>query len=117
MDQSSETSGGASPEWGRRVRAAAVLRGWELDALAVELNVSRRTLNRMIDGTRRPRPWEVARINKLLELPEWFLSEGLDGRPTSGSEVTAEASVLATLDRIERSLREVRAALVATASL
>lgn len=76
----------ASPEWGRRVHAAVVLRDWKLDALAEELNVSRRTLKRVIDGDRRLRPWEVARINELLGLPEWFLRDGLAPPPTRGVE-------------------------------
>jgi hypothetical protein len=67
------------------VRAAVVLRGYDVDVLAWELNISRRTLERTIRGERAPRPWETARIEELLELPDWFIRDGLERAPARGA--------------------------------
>jgi transcriptional regulator with XRE-family HTH domain len=88
-------------EWGRRVRAALVLRGCDADDLARELNISRRTLDRMIAGKRAPRDWETARIEELLELPKWFIRDGLERPLAQGVESSVAVPILAALKRIE----------------
>jgi excisionase family DNA binding protein len=74
---SNERQDPAGDAWGRRVRAALVLRNYDPDDLARELNISRRTLDRMLVGLRKPKAWETARVEELLELPPWFISHGV----------------------------------------
>jgi transcriptional regulator with XRE-family HTH domain len=66
---------------GLRVRAALVLSGRELSDVAEELNISVRTLARVMAGNRQLREWELQRLAALTETPEWFLREGFAGQP------------------------------------
>jgi hypothetical protein len=67
---------------GRRIRAAFLLSDKAPEDVAPELNVSTRTLERVMAGTRQARDWELRRLSELLEVPEWFLREGLAAQPT-----------------------------------
>jgi transcriptional regulator with XRE-family HTH domain len=91
-------------EWGRRVRAALVLRGYDIDDLAGELNISRRTFERTIRGERTPRAWETSRIEELLKLPDWFIPHGLERSKPPDVDGIPAAQVLAALERIEKLL-------------
>lgn len=69
-------------EWGRRIRAALVLRTASADDLARELNLSPQELKEVMDGKRPPRGWETARVCELLRIPDWFLLQGLEREST-----------------------------------
>jgi transcriptional regulator with XRE-family HTH domain len=74
----------ARPRWtelGRRIQAAVVLSGRTLDDVASELNVSGKTLTRIMKGQREPRDREIQMLIRALDVPEWFLREGLAGAP------------------------------------
>lgn len=83
--------------WGRRVRAALALSGRSIDDVVPELNISRKTLERAMRGERTPREWETRRLAELLDIPEWFLREGLDGHAEAADR---EAQLAAQLDRV-----------------
>jgi|GEM_PF-2706440 transcriptional regulator with XRE-family HTH domain len=71
--------------------------------VAVELNVSRKTLERTIRGERDPRPWETRRLAELLDVPEAFLQDGLDpGRAT----VSGRAAMIQRLEQVRALVRE-----------
>lgn len=55
-----------SDDIGRRIRAAFVLAGKAPRDVAPELNVSLRTLDRVIAGDRQPREWELRRLAEIL---------------------------------------------------
>ncbi len=83
----------ATTDFGRRVRAALVLRDRTIADVAPELNVSARTLERVLQGRRQARDWEIARLAELLEVPETFLRSGFDPEELLSSDQR--------LDRIE----------------
>lgn len=72
----------SATETGRRIRAALALAGVTSPQVAAELNLSSRTLDRVIAGQRQARDWELRRLSELLDVPEWFLREGFAGRPS-----------------------------------
>jgi hypothetical protein len=90
--------GDPAPGFGRRLRAAIIL---AVDAqnevprlkasVAEQLNISPRTLERMILDQRRPNDWEIRQLAELLKVPEWFLREGFAG-------ATKQAAALGDLD-------------------
>jgi transcriptional regulator with XRE-family HTH domain len=90
-------------EVGRRIRAALVLAGKSAEEVAPELNVSARTLERVVAGKRQARDWELRRLAELLDVPEWFLREGLGGQPTESEiregELAALRQLVEALDR------------------
>jgi hypothetical protein len=65
--------------WGRHVKAALTLADVPIGVVAQELNMSRKTLERVIRGEREPTTWETRRLAEVLGIPSWFLVEGLDG--------------------------------------
>lgn len=86
------------------MRAALVLRGYDADDLARELNISRRTLERAMNGERAPRDWETERIEQLLELPDWFIPYGIECSRLRDMEGISSAQILVALERIEKLL-------------
>lgn len=91
----------ADPELPRRIDAAIVSAGRRPADVAPELNVSARTLERVIAGTRLPREWEVKRLAEVLEVPMWFLTEGFAGaaRPSEDDRLAELARKIDGLDR------------------
>lgn len=80
--------------WGRHVRAALLLSGRSPDDLAVELNISRKTLERTIRGERQPKDWETTRAAELLDVPAWFITDGLGGADEDDGGEREELSLL-----------------------
>lgn len=88
-----------SPGFGRRLRAAIIIAANRNEdiaatklALARELNVSTRTLDRLVAEKRWPSEWEVDRLASLLEVPDWFLRSGftVDGSAADEERLTLE---------------------------
>jgi hypothetical protein len=99
---------------GRRVRAALALAERSLEDVAPELNISTRTLGRVLSGERQLRDWELRRLSEILRVPDWFLREGLEGQPTLDDLADRELrdelrrqhdEVIARLDRLGEQLR------------
>lgn len=92
------------PELPRRIAAAIVLSGKKTTELAPELNISARTLERVISGERLAREWEVHRLAEILEVPLWFFREGWAGaaRPTDDDRLS---ELERTIDRLDRKLQ------------
>lgn len=74
--------------WGRNVKAALLLADASIDDAARELNLSRKTLERTMRGERTPRIWETARLAEVLDVPVWFLQDGLAGLRQRGPYAT-----------------------------
>ena len=72
--------------YGRRLKAALVLADRTAadlaQAVAGDLHIGLRTIERVMQGKRVPRPWETERFAEALGVPAWFLHEGLEGRPS-----------------------------------
>jgi hypothetical protein len=84
-----------------RIAAALALADKKPADVAPELNISGRTLERVIAGDRLPREWEVQRLATILEVPLWFLMEGFAGaeRPTEDDRLSELERLLAGVDR------------------
>jgi plasmid maintenance system antidote protein VapI len=87
-------------ETGLRIKAALAIRGRTSAEVAPELNISGRTLERIIAGTRTAREWELHRLAEVLDVPPWFIEEGLEGR----RQDPALGDVLDVAKNIERKL-------------
>lgn len=89
------------PGFGRRLRAAIALEakhqrdtGRVKARVAKELNVSTRTLERMVLDQSPPNDWEVARLAEVLQVPEWFLREGFNGADAGEEDLATVAGEL-----------------------
>jgi transcriptional regulator with XRE-family HTH domain len=93
--------GSVSEEEGRRVRAALALAGKTPEEVAPELNISARTLGRVIAGERQLREWEVQRLATVLEVPPWFLTHGLAGadRPSEDDRLSDLERMVTSIDK------------------
>jgi transcriptional regulator with XRE-family HTH domain len=89
------------PEMRLRIGAALVLADKKPADVAHELNISARTLERVIAGDRLPREWEVQRLATILEVPLWFLMEGFAGasRPTEDDRLSELERLAGGIDR------------------
>lgn len=93
-------------EFGRRLKAALALRGWNVTDLAraipPEYRLSKETIYRTAQGKRTPNDWEIPLLAERLDVPVSFLRHGFtdNGQPEPADDLQA------TLDEI---LREVRA--------
>ena len=85
---------------GQNVAAALALRGRDVYEVAPRLNISPKTLQRVIRGIREPRIREIELLAGELDVPEWFLLRGIDGAPDNERLREIEAR----LAQIEKSL-------------
>jgi transcriptional regulator with XRE-family HTH domain len=96
---------------GQRIKAALVLAGRTAEEVAPELNVSGRTLNRIIAGERQAREWELDRLADVLAIPAWFLRDGLVQPPADSDDELRDLQarrhdeVVRRLDGIDEQLR------------
>jgi hypothetical protein len=112
---------GDAASFGRRLKAAIVLADTTAGELAVEigpdLQISRGTLERMMQGKRAPRPWEVERLAQALGVPAWFLRDGLQHAEAEAVTPDADAparrhdEVLGRLDQLGEMMRTLMARL------
>jgi hypothetical protein len=58
------------------------LAGRDADDVAADLNISGKTLMRAMTGQREFRHREIGRLAEILDVPEWFLRDGLRGGPS-----------------------------------
>jgi transcriptional regulator with XRE-family HTH domain len=99
---------------GRRLRAALQYADQTAAGLAAEvgdLNIGLRTIERIMQGRRAPRRWELERFAEVLGVPEWFLADGFEGARLSRQEdeLAAELQRLrAVNDALEDELERVR---------
>lgn len=98
----------SAPMWGRNVRAAMVLAGRSLDDVALELKISRKTLERTIRGQRLPRHHETTALAEALDVPESFIENGLGqesyGRPSPTDLLRTPEAFLSRTDLRELGL-------------
>lgn len=69
----------ATPGLGGRIRAARAAADLSRDELADRIGSSARTIRRLEDEQRRPRPSELLAIADATGAPEWFLQHGWRG--------------------------------------
>lgn len=62
--------------FGKRLKAAMSLAGKSLEEVAAELEVSPKTVSRVMHGVREPRRPEVRHLAEVLGVPESFLLDG-----------------------------------------
>jgi hypothetical protein len=106
-----------APGLGRRLRAAIIVaaRNDEIAAkkveLARELNVSTRTLDRMVAEKRWPSDWEIGRLAELLDVPEGFLRSGFRPDPAEGDRSVATqlpTDLVSWLEALEEHVDQLR---------
>ena len=94
--------------FGRRLKAALVLAdrtAKELEAeVGAELEIRLTTLQRVMQGKRAPRSWEIDRFAAALGVPRWFLEHGFEASESAGDDQTLEelravAEQIRALDR------------------
>ena len=68
-----------------------------------ELEISLATIERVMQGRRVPKRWEVERFAAALGVPLWFLERGLDG-DAGGQPVEAQERLSAELAGFRRDL-------------
>lgn len=97
--------------FGRRVAAGRVLAGLSHAELARALNMSEKTLQRLLAGKREIKDKEMVALQEALGVPDWFLRNGLrPGRPNDrdGTDVDRRRhdEIRTRLSAIEEQLRE-----------
>jgi transcriptional regulator with XRE-family HTH domain len=99
--------------FGRRVMAARVLAGLSQAQLAAALNISEKTLQRLLAGKREIKDVEMAALPAVLGVPEWFLRRGFGGAPDGqqharereDAEARRHDEVMRRLDAMAEQLR------------
>jgi hypothetical protein len=103
------------PRSARALRAALAWHGSTIELLAEAMAeranqpperpaLSASTLYAVQQGRRHLRPWEIAAISELLNVPEWFLRDGMPG--ADDAPVTAQSE-----DVFDQALEEIAAVL------
>lgn len=90
--------------FGQRVKAGLVLADKTAAEVAPALNISARTLERVMQGKREPREWEIQQLALQLAIPEWFLRDGFSGNGLS--EVPDRDELLRRLAESQERLAE-----------
>lgn len=89
------------------MKAALVLADMTASQLAAEvegdLQVGVATIERIMQGRRAPKPWEITRFATALGVPESFLTDGLHGMG-DGAPGDREDAILAALRDLDRKL-------------
>jgi transcriptional regulator with XRE-family HTH domain len=102
--------------FGRRLKAALVLAEMTASELAAEvgddLQISVATIERIMQGKRAPKPWEIERFALATRVPESFLRDGLLVSPRGLSGPEVEESVLPRLESVAAQLEEAATAIV-----
>lgn len=94
--------------FGDRLRAALALRGRGVPDLAAsiapEYRLGEGTIYRTVQGKRTPNAWEIPVFAEALDIPEWFLRDGLRAtqEPENGAGELAELRRL--IEELDRKL-------------
>lgn len=107
---------GLDPEaFGRRLKAALVLADMTASQLAAEvgdeLEISRATIERVMQGRRAPKAWEIARFAAALGVTRNFLERGIEERRDGDAaelrdlEARRHDELMRRLDSIDEQLR------------
>lgn len=94
----------AYTEWGKRVRAAAILAELSLDDLAHGVGMSSKSLSRTILGLREPREGETAAVKGLTGLPGSFFDLSLSPAAATASAEALVGEVLARVQALQQAL-------------
>jgi hypothetical protein len=91
----------ATSDFGRRLKASLALADRTVASLAAsippEYRLSVSTIDRLVGGHRPPHDWEIPLFAAELDVPEWFLRDGFNGRPAA-----------APADLVRKDLRELK---------